>query len=257
MDEKEKKTPAKRQIWEENIRKKYPDNDFADEDALYEASMQGYDAEHDRNKQFAADNQRLYQLLTENPDVKNFISALVSGEGLGKALSYLQPLMDMDEDSDEYASYQEGINSRKAREAEADAAIAEFDRNMKESAEALKTFAEANGMDEDAVEEFVTFITDEIQQKLFAGKIDMEFLEKFYRAFNYDADMAASEENGRIKGRNEAIEAKNKKLKKGDGLPAIQSTTTTVSVEKPQKNDTLDALDNLAKRGAARRALLD
>ena len=38
--------PTKREIFFANLKKKYPEREFADEDEYYAASMEGYDAEH-------------------------------------------------------------------------------------------------------------------------------------------------------------------------------------------------------------------
>ncbi len=249
----ENQEKTKRQLWEEGIRAKNPDIDFDnDEDALFGAAMQGYDAEHEYRKKNEAGNKRMYELLSANPDVSMFMSSLVSDGNVGKAMSYLSDALSLQEGTPEYDEYQKGVSERKQREAEQAKAIEEYEKNLHESAGALKDFADENGMSEEEAIEFVRQITSVINDKLFAGKIDKEFLDLFFRAFNYDKDLQASREAGVIDGRNEQIDAKNHKLKKGDGLPNVATAAGKTEPTVREDDSTMQALRGMAERADKR-----
>lgn len=251
----EKKT--NRQVWEENIRRKYADRDFSDEDDLYAVSMEGYDKLKDERKRSDEDNRRMYELLSANPEVKDFIASVVAGESIGKALSHLADILPLEEGSDEYKAYMEGIEERKRRASEAEEAEQQFDSNLAASQENMKKFAEKNGLTEDETGTFLDWVMNEITEKFLAGNIDETTLEKFYRAYNYDKDMAAAEEAGRIKGRNEQIRARQERQDGGDGLPPILATAGDHDMKQETRQDaTSRTLDTLSRRGEARRKLL-
>lgn len=249
---------TKRQLWEEGIRAKNPDVDFdADEDSLYDYAMQGYDAEHEYRKRNEDGNRKMYELLSANPDVSMFISSLVSDGNVGKAMSYLSDSLLLQEGTPEYDEYQKGISERKKRQAEQEKAVEEYEQNLRESAAALQEFADTNGMTEEQAVEFVRQITDVINEKLFTGKIDKEFLDLFYRAFNYDTDMDTARAAGVIDGRNQQIDKKNKRLSKGDGLPNV--TSAAGKGREPglydENSDTMQALKGMADRADKRNKL--
>lgn len=239
--------PTKREIFFANLKKKYPEREFADEDEYYAASMEGYDAEHEYRKSSESTNKEFFDKLQENPDVALFIGSILNKESFGKALSYLSDVLPFEEGSDDFNAYNESVAQRKARIAEAEAAAEEYERNLQESAESLKEFAEENNMTPEEATDFVQTMTEMIQDKLFSGKIDKDFLGLFYKAQNYDKDLVVAKEAGAIQGRNEKIDAKKKSLTKGDGLPAIRSSASVLPMDEDE-NPTVSALNIMAKK---------
>ncbi len=240
-------TPTKREIFFANLKKKYPERDFTDEDEYYAASMEGYDAEHEYRKSSESKNKEFFDKLQENPDVALFIGSILNKESFGKALSYLSDVLPFEEGSEDFIAYNEAVAQRKARIAEAEAAAEEYERNLQESAESLKEFAEENNMTPEEATDFVQTMTEMIQDKLFSGKIDKDFLNLFYKAQNYDKDLVVAKEAGVIQGRNEKIDAKKKSLTKGDGLPAIRSSASVLPMDEDE-NPTVSALNIMAKK---------
>ena len=240
-------TPTKREIFFANLKKKYPEREFADEDEFYAASMEGYDTEHEYRKSSESTNKEFFDKLQENPDVALFIGSILNKESFGKALSYLSDVLPFEEGSDDFNAYNESVAQRKARIAEAEAAAEEYERNLQESAESLKQFAEENNMTPEEATDFVQTMTEMIQDKLFSGKIDKDFLGLFYKAQNYDKDLVVAKEAGAIQGRNEKIDAKKKSLTKGDGLPAIRSSASVLPMDEDE-NPTVSALNIMAKK---------
>lgn len=242
-------TPTKREMFFANIKKKYPDREFADEDELYGASMEGYDTEHEYRKNTESTNKEFFDKLQENPDVALFIGSILNKESFGKALSYLSDVLPFDEDSDDFKAYNESVAERRAKSEEAEAAADEYEKNLRESADTLQAFAEENDMTPEEATEFVQNITSTISEKLFSGKIDKDFLNNFYKAQNYDKDLMVAKEAGNIQGRNEKIDAKKKMLGKGDGLPNIRSSASAMPEEK-EENPTMLALGEMSRKAA-------
>lgn len=248
---------SNRALWEAGIRKKYPDEDFSDEDNLYGVAMRGYDAEHDYRKRNEASNKKMYDLLTSNPDVAMFIGSLVAEpDNIGKAVSYIKDVVDLKEGTPEYESYRKQVSERKERERKAEEALREYEENLEQSAETLKRFASENGMSEEEAVKFVNDITEALSEKLFSGRIDRDFLDKLYKVFNYDAQIATATESGRIAGRNEEIDKRRSRLKRGDGLPDIHPSGTAVDAEDKSVSDgTLSALNEMVRRNERKRQM--
>ena len=91
--------PTKREIFFANLKKKYPERDFTDEDEYYAASMEGYDDEHEYRKGSESTNKEFFDKLQENPDVALFIGSILNKESFGKALSYLSDVLPFEEGS--------------------------------------------------------------------------------------------------------------------------------------------------------------
>lgn len=234
-------TKTNKEQWMENLRAKYPDNDFSDEDSFYEVSMRGYDSLRDesnsRAKKYEEDNKFVHEKLSANPDVYKFISAILAGDSIPKAFAHLKAIINLEEGTPEYDEYIAEVNVRNEEDAKAKASLAEYETNMKASAEALKAFADKNGLTEEEMTTFIEEVISMIREKIFAGKFDEEFLEKFYRVFNYDKDMEMAMESGRIAGRNEKIEAKNKKRNGTDGLPTTTASAGGMENRKPNPRE--------------------
>lgn len=242
-------TPTKKEMFFANLKKKYPDREFNDEEEFYGASMEGYDAEHEYRKGSEASNKEFFDKLQENPDVALFIGSILNKESFGKALSYLSDVLPFEEGSDDFNAYKESVSERKRKADEAEAAAAEYEANLQESANSLQEFADENGMTPDEAMEFVQNITSTISDKLFSGKIDKDFLSAFYKAQNYEKDLMVAKEAGTIQGRNEKIDAKKRALTKGDGLPPIRSSASTMP-EVRDEDPTVMALSQMSKKAA-------
>lgn len=241
---------SKKQLWEDNLKAKYPDRDFADEDSFYAVSMEGYDADHEALKQSKADNDKLVGILTENPDIAVFVGLLANGEDQ-KALASLADAIKAAETDEGWETYRGEMARKKELADKAEKEQEEYLKNMEKSAEALKEFASEAGLSEEEAVDFVKNLQETITDKLFSGNIDKEFFKRFYNLINYDNDVAAAKEAGRIAGRNEKIEKKRAKDVMGSEIPAIQSGASEPVVEAPE-NPTLSALKGMVKQNTER-----
>jgi hypothetical protein len=225
----------------ENLRAKYPDNDFSNEDSYYEVSMKGYDSLRDesnsRAKKYEEDNKFIHERLSANPEVFACISAILAGDSIPKAMAHLKDVINLEEGTPEYEEYMNEVNVRNERDAKANKDYEEFEANKKASAEALKAFADKNGLTEEEMVTFIEEVINMLREKIFSGKFDEEFFEKFYRVFNYDKEMEMAMEAGRIAGRNEKIEMKNKKRNGTDGLPTTTASAGGMESRKPNPRE--------------------
>lgn len=236
-----------RQRWIDAIKAKNPDLNAEDEDKLYEAAMRGYDEEHEWRKKNEESNRKLADtLLNSDPNVATFLTAILSGESFPYALGLVKDFIPK-EGEESYEDYTRGVEDNKAKVKEQMDKAEEYAKNVQESAAALKEFAaQLNMSDEEAVD-FVNQIRETLADKLFSGKVDVEFLTRMHKLLNYDNDIKIAREAGRIEGRNERIDSKRKKAGATDGLPNT-NTSGTKAKEPAPSNPTLDALDRMVER---------
>ena len=82
----------------------------------------------------------------------------------------MSDVLPFEEGSEDFIAYNESVAQRKAKANEAEAAAAEYERNLEESAESLKQFAEENNMTPDEATEFVQTMSEMIQDKILSNK---------------------------------------------------------------------------------------
>lgn len=188
--------------WRENMRAKYPD--ATDDEALYEASMRGYDEEHEFAKQQRADIDAFTNSIKDYPELASFYSEAAQGN-IGAAILNIGALVDAYRSGEiDDAKYKEQVAARK--KADEDAAAAK-DAEQAELAEQNRVFEEwctKKGYDP---EEWM----EKANEALFSPMISRKMAEKQFDAIdkmiNYDEDVEAA----RVQGRNENIVTQRKK----------------------------------------------
>ena len=124
-----------------------------------------------------------------------------------------------DEDYDAVrTAYNERLEKGKAQASREE----EINKNEEQTYNDFEAFVAEKKLDEQKAGELNDTI-GEVFENLLMKKITPEMLEMFYKAMNYDNDVAKADSEGEIRGRNAAIEAKRvaSESKKGDGIPNL------------------------------------
>ena len=81
------------------------------------------------------------------------------------------------------------------------------------------------------------------------GKFTEEMFERYLKAMNYQSDVEGAHEQGKAEGKNEAIEAEQKRME-GSGLPGMNagSVQEKEQSEKTETNGTTDFLKGIHRR---------
>jgi len=240
--------------WMKAIKAKNPTKAYENEDDMYADAMSGYDAVSGRLKKHEADDAKMIALLKQNPDVMAFISTLTQTGDFGKAMAQLPDYGKMNDD--EKLSYANETN-RKMKEREERGKREQAKKAAVESAATTgKKWAEKNGVDEEKFVSMIQFLEQSILAKIESGEMDEDFFEKVYRLFNYDNDMQASREAGKIDGRNAAFTEKAQRRSAGDGLPEMMPSggeTGTAKEVDPNKAALLGSLARINDKNAIHR----
>ena len=225
-----------RDKWLQNMRAKYPE--IEDEDALYEASMNGYDAEHEANKRFRAETEAFDEAIRNSPELADVYAWIFEHKDDGKAAMAMRMLppelkrytWDESYGDEEYlADRQKRIDEEKAQ-SERDAKLQE----MREQA-FVEVCKEDDIKDPAAALEALRGIFENPCENLDQCK---EQARAFLKMINYDSAVEAAE----VRGRNEQIEAKRaKRAGASDGM--VNSASSSAAPAQKKKMNFFDFAD--------------
>lgn len=95
-------------------------------------------------------------------------------------------------------------------------------QNWAESMEAIETFGNAYGVDEEAMATLLNIMFD-TAEAILLSKIDAKVLQLFYKAVLYDNDVLEAEQRGEVRGRNQKIALNRRAEQSEKGLPWLNS----------------------------------
>jgi len=207
-------------LWMDGMEAKYPDLK-GNKEALYKASREGYDKEHELNKENADTYKRIYDAMEREPKAAVFINKLTNPENEDTAIE--EAILEMGDDVLDLVSgkidmpaYREKKAAMAEEKAKADAEKMEME---KAAGEAFVGACEEIGIEPD---EAYNRLKDMYGEE---GKdVDFRTSKPFYvallRSLTYEDDLLAAEARGRNA---KMTERDNRKIVESDGLPRSTS----------------------------------
>lgn len=213
--------------WKERLLKRQPEA-TGEEDELKAKFYDDYDALASSYSENEEVNAKLMEAITANPELSIFLKEVLSGTpvraALFKADINLSEPLDGDEDMEAYAH---AVKERAKAKAEASKRAKEYQSNCQASEVEIETFFKEKKALEEEQAQFVDFIDNGILAQLYSGKCDKGLLEKLWKAYKYEEDVATAKSAGEIDGRNAQIEVKRASMNANrDGLPSAGSSIT-------------------------------
>jgi hypothetical protein len=194
-----------------------------------------------------ASNKRISEALNKNPKFAQAFSDVLSGKRTGAnaiARYFGKPLLELDEDSDDYKDFMKGEEERIAEAEEIAKDKEQYDANLAKSMELLNSFAESKGYQAD---DFKQQIYDKILVPVLSGNYTEETLQILLNGLNYDEDVNSAKDAGRIEARNERIEQM-RSSKIGDGVgKGIVGSKSVNKEPKPDNKRPKNRIFELAK----------
>lgn len=236
--------------WKQGIKKKYGDRPLESDDDYYEASMSGYDAEHERVKSMLASSKALADKMEQDPKAAAALAEFWEGKPLPVALRkyFDDEELSMNEGDEGYEEYMEAIKERVARAESNKQMQAEYEAALEQSQADMDAFAQSKGMSPEEFDTFMTTAAGKLIEPLLKGNVTTEMMEILYKGMNYETDLAVAADVNYKKGKNEKI-VETKKSLQSDGLPNTAGGTAAASA--PAKTDpTAQALDGIISRSA-------
>jgi len=227
---------SRRDTFRESFASRHPDVDMNDEEAYYTALDDEYNAQREELERDREDNRRLNTMFTENPEAAYFMNDLLDGkESVGVSLMrhFGQTFKDAVDDPTEenVKAFADALDEHAKKVKENDRLQKEFEQNADYSESVIEQWAQAHNADAGQVDAMREFISGQFS-KLLSGIITPEMLDFAHKGLNYDTDIAAAEENGAAKGRNERIQERMRRGS-GDGVPLIQGGGKAKTAHRP------------------------
>jgi len=213
---------SKRELTAERLRKRYPDREFADDEALFGQIYDDYDDYDKKISDYQNEEKRLSDMFASDPRSTHFLANWANGadpviELLRQFGPELREKMDDPAEQDAIAEAHKEYLERVAKSKEMED---QYVANSQTTVDTIDTFQQENGLSDEQVDEIVALL-DKITNEALVGTITAETLLMAKNALNFDAAVAEAGEEGVIAGRNQKIEERLRKRNSGDGTEPI------------------------------------
>lgn len=235
-DGQESEPTAKVARYRELYSQKYPDANFETDGEYEDAFYQDYSKDQETLKSTIEDNEKIFEIMSDNPELGAIIGELAKGTPFVVALAKYVDLEDIipQDGEPDYTAYQEASQQRRARKKELEDSSQEFRTNQEATQQEAVAFFEELGLSEEDSNGLVDFV-DGLINDIAHGKLNKVTLNKLYQAYKYDESVASAAQAGRVAGRNEKIETARAERSNNDGLPADRGAAVEAAPEKPRK----------------------
>ena len=218
-------TPKKsrREQFGERLKKKYPDREYADDEALFGQIDDDYADYDNQLNQYKERESRLTDLFSKDPRSAQFITDMAKGndpwiavlERLG-----IDGVTDLLNDPSKQAEYAEANKKYVERLAKSKELDEEFNKNMPETLSMLEQVQQERGLGDETIDAAWELI-ERIGNEALVGKISRETLDMALNAVTHDADVNNARTEGTVAGRNAKIDETLRKPQQGDGTPNL------------------------------------
>lgn len=231
-------TEPKMSAYRQRLKSRYPEDNPASDEEWDDLTERAMSEDADTIESFTSDRKVIDDILASDKDLAMVVADMIANkQPFRAALAKVVDPADLEakEGDEDYEYYQKSYEERVAIGNEIRQRAEERLANEQEAYDNIDAYCEGKGYDDEQKKAFISFIND-FYNNLQMRKISKEMLQQLDNARNYDADVEAAEEEGKIAGRNENIEAKmaDASAKKGDGMPAPMGSGAPVN-EAPKK----------------------
>lgn len=218
---------SRRELFGERLKKKYPDREYADDEALFGQIDDDY---ADYDKQIADYKERegkITDMFARDPQSAHFITEMAKGgdpwlgviERLG--IDGVTDLLNDPSKREEYVAANKRYLARIAKEQELEQ---EYNKNMQEvTLPMLERIKVERGIGDETIDEAWALL-HKIADEVILGNFTEDTFLMALNAINHDADVANARSEGAVAGRNAKIEEKLRKQSQGDGTPVLNGS---------------------------------
>lgn len=241
-----KDVKSKRDLLLERMQSRYPDTDFADEEALYGTVMHDYDDLESTVSKHKEIDDRMTSMFETNPQFAGMFLSVLNGdknpvlqmiETYGDDFrSYLDDPENTEAIAEANANFVERLNAEKELEAK-------YEQNLEQSLKIAEELEAAGEYTSEQIDMAFKAVLDDANRAIM-GEINQEMLMTKLKGLNHDNDIQEAVDEATVRTKNQKIEAKKKDLK--DELPMMDGKGAPPVVD--NRSDGVRALDHLVKK---------
>lgn len=206
----------------ERMRKKNPERNYEDDESLFGAISDDYDAYEDELAGYKENEKTLSDMLATDPRSAQFLTDMHRGKDpvVGLVRNFGIEIKDCLDDPAMQEEIAEANREYVERVAQNKALEDEYNANLEETKQTLAAYQEERGLSDDDIDAIfakaLSIASDGVM-----GKFTRETLDMISKAMNYESDVAMASEEGEIAGRNAQITERLRKGKQGDGIGSL------------------------------------
>ena len=213
---------SNRDKYVERVKSKYPDRDWADDEALWGQANEDYDGYDKELSEYKAHEKTFSDMFTKDPRSAAFLSKWRKGGDPVVALveMYGDDFMDALQDPDKQEALAEASKEFAERVAKEKEFEEQYQKNISETLSMLNDMQQEEGLSDDDIDGAMEFLVG-IMKDGILGKFTRESVTMAMNAINHDGDVAVAEREGEVRGRNARIEEKLRRGRRGDGTAVL------------------------------------
>jgi len=216
------------------LQERYPDKEFADDEALFSQIGEDYDASDAKMKEYQDREKSLSDMFSADPRSAAFLSKWL--EGGDPVVEFVRRWgREALEDPEKLDAITEANKEFLERTAKAKELDELYEQNLQESNALMDAIKAEGNVSEEQLDAALALLIG-IANDGIVGKFTRESLEMALKAINHDEDVATANHEGLVQGKNTKVEEKLRKAKSGDGAPSLAGSNGSAAPPKKRLN---------------------
>jgi hypothetical protein len=240
----DKQVKSKRDQFGERLKKKYPNKEYADDEALFGQINDDYDEYDNKLNGYAERENKLVDMFNKDRNSAQFITDMAQGKdpwvslinriGIDGVKELLEDPSNMDKFAASNKEYVDRMAKQKGLEEE-------WKKNMQTTLAMLEQKQKELGLTDEQIDAASDWIK-EVTNDAVIGIIKPETIDMALKAINHDADIEQASAEGEIRGKNAKVEATLRKPQRTDGVPKLAGSNNAPAPQK-SKGSIFDIAD--------------
>ena len=215
---------SNRDRYVERLKTKYPDKEFADDEALFGQINDDYDGYDKELSDYKEREKTLSDMFASNPRSAAFLTEWRKGEDpvvvlVRKFGDDFKAALEDPGKQEALAAANKEFAERIAQEKEYEG---EYQKNINETLATLETMQQEEGLTDEDIDSAMDFLVGIVRDGIM-GKFTRESVAMALKAIRHDSDVEQANREGEVRGRNTKIEEKLRKGSKNDGTANLGS----------------------------------
>ena len=209
---------SNRDRYTERLKAKYPDKEFADDEAIFGQINEDYDGYDKELSTYKEREKKLSDLFASNPRSAAFLTDWRNGEDplvglIRKFGDDFKAALDDPEKQEALAAANKEYAERIAKEGEYEE---QYQKNISATYDTIEQVQKEDGLTDEEIDQAMGFLIGIMKDGLL-GKFTSESIRMAVKAIRHDRDVEAANHEGEIKGRNSKIQERLRKGERSDG----------------------------------------
>jgi len=202
-----------------------PEAEVTDQKGALEIIKERYVELKETTEAYEKSNKEIFEVLNDNPDVADYLKALIRGVNPVVAHKvYLSEELPPEAAEKEDPDYKAELVKKNAAKINSAKALEEFKANHEKSRKVAEEFVAESKVNSAEFEKELNKFDSQLAE-LNKGVITKDLLSYVLKASRYDKAVKEAEEKGYLRGKNEKIILKKKSNENTDGMPGLTSST--------------------------------